>query len=303
MKKICFFIFILAVPALVAAQAPLNLVPAGCQEGCPCTLCDLYTLGHNIVKFLLFAGAIPVAAIAFLWGGTLMLTSQGNENKITQGKTAITNAVIGLALAFFAWIIINALLGTLVFRINFGAGLRPSEWFNPPQCESGGGTESCKIPETAGGGGGPTGQTALGSDNATWLSLKTQLRNNIDRNRTCNEAANYGTCLGGLKPDSIQGIKELQAACNCKLVINGGSEIGGPGGVHDSTGPTGTTAGTHVGGDKVDYAQTPELNNYIMNNAQRAGTRQSDGAPLYKQGNIVYANEGNHWDVCYANCK
>jgi hypothetical protein len=125
----------------------------------------------------------------------------------------------------------------------------------------------------------------------------------IARNNTsCNEAANYGTCLGGLKPDTINGIQELQADCNCKLIINGGSEVGGPGGTHSSKGPDGTTAGTHPGGDKVDYAPTPELRNYILNNATPAGERKN-GDKLYKIGNIVYADEGNHWDVCYANCK
>jgi hypothetical protein len=320
MRKIFLFVAIFAVVMIGAASFVLadnvtpieGLVPKGCQLGCPCTLCDLYMLGKNIISFLLYGIAIPVVAVVILYGGVMMLTSAGNPQKISTGKTAIGNAIVGLAIAFFAWVIINALLQTLAFQISFGGAL--TNWNNPPNCtQSAEGDNRCnlEIPKVTGEGGTPNPTNPpnpLGADNTTWTSLQNAMGTNsaqcpegtgaacIARNMGCDEATNTGTCLGGLNPSSIQGLEELQAACNCKLTINGGSEIGGPGGTHSGSGP-----GSHVGGDKIDYAPTPDLTAYILNHTTPAGTR-SDGAPLYKQGNIVYANEGNHWDVCYANC-
>lgn len=273
-----------------------GLVPLNCQGGagqpCPCTLCDLYELGKRIINFLLYAVSIPIAALAFLYGGVRMLTSQGNPNAITEGKAAITNAVIGLALAFFAWIILSTILTTLGYGIS---GVTAGNIFSPLNCHPS--ANSCNrefpaVPPPE-----PIGPPATGgSDAQVWNELFNGTNGNIDRNRGCDEAANFGTCVGGLSQASIQGIIDLENACRCTLTITGGSEFGGPGGTHDCCGP-----GTHPGGDKVDYARGGNLDIYIRNNAQPAGVR-GDGATLYRIGNVIYADEGNHWDVCYANC-
>ncbi|MEK7150748.1 MAG: transglycosylase SLT domain-containing protein [Patescibacteria group bacterium] len=146
-KKYFFLLFVLlslfATPlAFAASVPPPDLVPQGCQTGCPCSLCDLYTLGRNIVNFLLYGIAIPVAAIAILYGGVMMLISAGDPKKITDGKSAISSAVIGIAITFFAWVIINALLSTVFFQIGFVQGML--DWNKPPTCTAGGGT-SCNT--------------------------------------------------------------------------------------------------------------------------------------------------------------
>ena len=141
-KKYFFLLFILALLSIApfvsaAGIAPSDLVPQGCQAGCPCSLCDLYTLGRNIVNFLLYGIAIPIAAVAILYGGVMMLISAGDPKKITDGKSAISSAVIGIAITFFAWVIINALLSTVFFQIGFVQGML--DWNKPPTCTGGGG--------------------------------------------------------------------------------------------------------------------------------------------------------------------
>lgn len=121
-----------------------GIIPATCRTGCPCTLCDLYQLSLNIIDFLLYGISLPIAAVMLAWGGLKMLTSAGNPTAITEGKKILTNAVIGIILAFLAWLIINALLITL----GFGFDAWPSvKWNERPTCQPAGG--SC-TPDVAG---------------------------------------------------------------------------------------------------------------------------------------------------------
>jgi len=143
MKKgsILFLLPLLLLPLFAFAQAPVGgLVPDWCQAGCPCSFCDLYDLASNILGFLLYIVAVPIAAGAFLYGGVLMLTSGGNPTQISKGKSMITSAITGMALAFFAWAILNTILTT----IGFGIGNAGSAWYQTLKCERGGGSK-CNI--------------------------------------------------------------------------------------------------------------------------------------------------------------
>lgn len=122
-----------------------GLVPEGCQAGCPCTLCDLYELGANIIDFGLKYLAIPIVAAMLLWGGFLMLTSGGNPNRISEGKKVIVNSIAGLALAFFGWVIINTLLQTFAFKVNFRSAAL--NWFERPHCPEIAAGRQCALAE------------------------------------------------------------------------------------------------------------------------------------------------------------
>lgn len=50
-----------------------------------------------------------VALIAFLYGGFVLILSQGAEEKIASGKDAMVAALIGLAVVFGAYLIVNVL--------------------------------------------------------------------------------------------------------------------------------------------------------------------------------------------------
>ena len=78
-----------------------------------CTPCDLWELAYNIVWFLLFSLALPILTVAILAGGVMILVSAGNQSLREKGKALIWNAVIGILIAFTAYLIINTIIATL----------------------------------------------------------------------------------------------------------------------------------------------------------------------------------------------
>lgn len=73
---------------------------------------DLVILLINIAKFL-FSLIGVVAFAAFIYGGFMMIFSFGNSEKVGQGKDAMVAAVVGLVIAFGAYLIINFILNAL----------------------------------------------------------------------------------------------------------------------------------------------------------------------------------------------
>lgn len=83
-------------------------------------LTDFSPVSLNLVKILcniaeyLFQIALVLAVIAFLVAAFYYLTSAGNEQRITRGKSALTYAALGAAVAIIAWgaaLIIASILG------------------------------------------------------------------------------------------------------------------------------------------------------------------------------------------------
>lgn len=91
-----------------------RLVPCGGDTGDPCTFAHLMKLVHNIIRFLLFSVAMPVAAIAFVYAGFLFMFHGDNEAKRAQAKGIFLNVFFGLVIALAAWLIIDLILDTLL---------------------------------------------------------------------------------------------------------------------------------------------------------------------------------------------
>lgn len=92
--------------ALIRTAYADGLVPC---NGSDCELSDLYQLGYKVINFGLDFAAI-IAVVSILWGGILIMTAGGSEGRLTQGKAAITAAVVGLLIVLGAWLIINTLI-------------------------------------------------------------------------------------------------------------------------------------------------------------------------------------------------
>lgn len=93
------------------------------------------------------------------------------------------------------------------------------------------------------------------------------------------------TCVNGLQPSTIEGVKTIKQNCNCDVTITGGTECGHAQGTY-----------SHENGYKLDLRPNQNLDNYIQ--------RQGCGKQLYvkckgKDGNVYYY-EGDHWDVCFS---
>lgn len=79
---------------------------------------------QNITPASLISGLISlvmlVAALLFffmlIWGGIKWVTSEGDEKKVASARAQITSALIGLAIIFAAWAIVQLI--NVVFGIN-----------------------------------------------------------------------------------------------------------------------------------------------------------------------------------------
>ena len=70
-----------------------------------CSLDDFMRIGINISEFILgLTGSLALGA--FIYGGIVMLISGGSSEKVTQAKSIIIGAVIGLIIVFASYIII-----------------------------------------------------------------------------------------------------------------------------------------------------------------------------------------------------
>ena len=88
-----------------------QIVPGG-EE--PLNWCDFFKMLENIVLFLTFKIAVPLAALLLAVGGFLFLFSEGKPEKIGRAKTFFRAAIIGLILAFCATLLIDTLVSFLI---------------------------------------------------------------------------------------------------------------------------------------------------------------------------------------------
>ena len=102
-------------PVVVFAQQQESnpLVPCGGTGQPACTFDHLIVLINNVIKFALFYVAIPIAVAVIVWAGILIMTSAGNESKISQGRQMITGVMTGLLIAFTAWLIVETIVNVL----------------------------------------------------------------------------------------------------------------------------------------------------------------------------------------------
>lgn len=153
-KHLKLSLILLCTFALLALLAPTvraaeSILPACVTEGY-CTLCDVMELVINFGKFLLgIVGSL--ALLMFVYGGFTWLTSGGESGKIDAGKKILINSVIGIAITFFAYIIV-------VFVVNALTASSGWKWDTKLTCAPLAGLEPPKVEDRAGlgGGGGAT---------------------------------------------------------------------------------------------------------------------------------------------------
>lgn len=115
MKKIKPFVFLSVIAAITpliafaAVGVTYPLVP--CKDNC--SVACFYVMIDRIISFLLYAIAMPLSATALMVAG-IMLVAGGSEKAITTGKEILKYTLIGLFIAFGAWLIIDLILGNLL---------------------------------------------------------------------------------------------------------------------------------------------------------------------------------------------
>ncbi|MDP2669326.1 MAG: hypothetical protein Q8P07_05900 [bacterium] len=130
-------IFLYSLSLIIIAGAfhanAAGLVPC---VNAPCTPCDIWPLAKNIVWFVLFQLAIPVLTVALLTGGVMILVSAGNQSLREKGKATIWNGVIGILIAFTAYLVISTIITTLA-EGRFTAGWKSIEGCTGTDTETG----------------------------------------------------------------------------------------------------------------------------------------------------------------------
>lgn len=84
-----------------------DLVPC---NGADCDFNDFIDLINNVINFLMFKFAVPLAAVSFAVAGVMILTAGGNTGQVEKAKEIFWNVLIGLIVALAAWLVVNAIL-------------------------------------------------------------------------------------------------------------------------------------------------------------------------------------------------
>ncbi len=103
-------------PATPPATGWKGLVPCDGSAAKPCDWNALMTLIDTVIKFILYALSIPIAAIMFAYAGFLMVTSGGNTENRGKAKSIFSSVVFGLVFVAGAYLIVKTVLSILGFN-------------------------------------------------------------------------------------------------------------------------------------------------------------------------------------------
>ncbi|MEK7123927.1 MAG: hypothetical protein AAB851_03500 [Patescibacteria group bacterium] len=118
---------LLAAPIVPCGLKPGPGIPTSYTK--PCSICHLYILTGNLINFVIYNIAIPLAALMFLVAGVYLIFSGGSEERIKTGRTIFQNTVIALLIVFCSWIFLNTLFQYLVNPKEFG--WLETSWWKP----------------------------------------------------------------------------------------------------------------------------------------------------------------------------
>lgn len=112
-------ITLLALPTVALAVEQLNPpfgTPAQLQE-------PVYIIAAIVQALLGVVGASTL--LVFIWGGFMMIFSNGNEEKITKGRSTLLWAVIGLTIILSSYSILQYTFNVLA-RASAGGAFAPT---------------------------------------------------------------------------------------------------------------------------------------------------------------------------------
>lgn len=119
-RTIMAFALLLGVGLFLAPTTPVgaaNPIDAACSSNQDSTICNQETqigpLITTVINVLLFIIGL-IAVIMLIMGGILYATSAGDPGAVTKAKNTILYAIIGLAVAFFAYAIVNWVIARFV---------------------------------------------------------------------------------------------------------------------------------------------------------------------------------------------
>ena len=97
-------------PAVAFADGAGGIVPCGGTADDPCDMGSTITIVGAFIDFVLLYIAMPLAASMFMYAGFVMMTAGGNPGKIQEAKKIFWSVIIGLVVAFAAWLIVEGIM-------------------------------------------------------------------------------------------------------------------------------------------------------------------------------------------------
>jgi len=113
-------IILISIPGFGSVIKADQIVPCGNPSQSACTLSDFLTMIGNVYHFIVFTLATPLATVAVLIGAILMMISAGNPNLMSIGKKVFWSAVIGIALVYCSYLIIQFILTAIGYKGTIG---------------------------------------------------------------------------------------------------------------------------------------------------------------------------------------
>lgn len=117
MRRILIIIAVLGlllVPATAEAVSWIPLVPCGSTGQDSCTPCHLFQTAKNLIDLVLYGITGPIAAFMIVLAGGMMLLGGGNPAMFSQGKTMLTNTLVGVLIILLSWVLTNFLIKSLI---------------------------------------------------------------------------------------------------------------------------------------------------------------------------------------------
>lgn len=123
MKFILLFLFAALIVALmlvspVLSRAAFQLAP-DCDPSLPpshenaCNISAAIKWLQRLIRDVVTVIAIPLATIMIIYGGFVIMTAGGSDEKLKRGKSIIISAVIGIVISLGSYIIITTIKAIL----------------------------------------------------------------------------------------------------------------------------------------------------------------------------------------------
>ena len=78
-----------------------------------CGWADVNSLISTIVNYMLYI-VVPLATLMVIYGGVMLLISGGDPKKISQGKSIITAAIVGIVIVYGSVVLYNIVKGLIL---------------------------------------------------------------------------------------------------------------------------------------------------------------------------------------------
>ncbi len=221
-----------------------GLVPCGGEGQNACTFCDFFVLIDNVIKFFLVPDQninnnvplVPVIAVLMIAiGGFMLILAHagvvGESDMLSRAKSLFKAVVIGLLVAYGAWIIIHTFFKAIGTNPDFNL---EEGWYNI-QCESSGGPQG-RIPSDGGderippadGDGTSIDRVAGTLTHEEAAELLNQSDIGISSSRSCSYQNDPDcTSLNGIPASTINSLTAIKRDCpQCSITVTGGTETG-----------------------------------------------------------------------------